>query len=261
MKVTAFIGSARRKHTWQATEKFLHHLQSMGNVEYEMVALSDQNLGICKGCKLCLDKGEELCPHKDDRDMLIEKIMQSDGVVFATPNYSFQMSAWMKIFLDRLGFLFHRPRFFGKTFTSIVAQGVYKGEDIVKYFDFVGNGLGFNVVRGSCITTIEPLTEEGIAKIDDIIAKHSQRFYTQLVKKEYPVPSLIKLMIFRMSRSSMQVMLNQEFRDYNYYRDKGWFASDYYYPVELGPVKRSIGNFFDRRATHVAETKSRVGIF
>ena len=54
--------------------------------------------------------------------MLIEKMMASDGIVFASPNYSFHVSATMKMFLDRLGFVFHRPRFFGKTFTSIIAQ-------------------------------------------------------------------------------------------------------------------------------------------
>ncbi len=89
---------------------------------------------------------------KDDRDVLIEKIMASDGVVFASPNYSFQVSAIMKAFLDRLGFAFHRPRFFGKTFTSIVTQGIYGGGKIVDYLDFVANGLGFNTVKGSCIT-------------------------------------------------------------------------------------------------------------
>jgi multimeric flavodoxin WrbA len=86
---------------------------------------------------------------KDDRDVLIEKVMASDGVVFASPNYSFQVSAIMKTFLDRLGFAFHRPRFFGKTFTSIVAQGIYGGNKIVDYLDFVGFGLGFNTVKGS----------------------------------------------------------------------------------------------------------------
>ena len=87
---------------------------------------------------------------KDDRDLLIEKLMASDGVVFASPNYSYQVSATMKAFLDRLGFVFHRPRFFGKTFTSISVQGIYGGTKIGKYLGFVGNGLGFNTVKGTC---------------------------------------------------------------------------------------------------------------
>jgi multimeric flavodoxin WrbA len=249
MKVTAFIGSARKKHTYNASEKLLQKLQSLGNIEYEIVPLSDYNLETCKGCKLCLDKGEELCPLKDDRDKLIEKIINSDGVIFASPNYSFQVSAKMKIFLYRIGFIFHRPCFFGKAFTSIFAQGIYGGEDIVKYFNFIGNRLGFNVVKGCCITTLEPMTEKGQKNIDKIIDKHSKRFYSKLIKKEYPIPSLFKLMIFRMSRSSIKIMLNEDFRDYTYYMKNGWFESDYYYPVKLSPLKKLTGKYFDMMAT------------
>jgi multimeric flavodoxin WrbA len=83
MKVTAFIGSARKKHTYNASEQFLQKLQSLGDIEYEIVTLSDYNLQICKGCKLCLDKGEEFCPLQDDRYKLIKKInrqiFQHDG--------------------------------------------------------------------------------------------------------------------------------------------------------------------------------------
>jgi multimeric flavodoxin WrbA len=260
MKVTAFVGNAQKRHTYDATLQFLQKLQSFGNIEYEIVRLNDYHLGICRGCRICIDKGEELCPLKDDRDVLIEKILNSDGVIFATPNYSFQVSAWMKIFLDRLGFAFHRPRFFGITFTSLVNQGIYGGQKIVKYLDFIGFGLGFNVVKGSCILTIVPVTEETKKTNDRIIDKQSQRFYSQLIKKKYPSPSLIKLFLFRMARSSMKVMLDAGNRDFAYYMKNGWFESDYYYPVKLSPIKRLVGKFFDRRVAYVARTKNRVGI-
>jgi multimeric flavodoxin WrbA len=245
MKVTAFIGSARKKHTYNASEQFIQKLQSLGEIDYEIVALSDYNLQTCRGCKSCFDKGEEFCPFKDDRDELINKIMTSDGVIFASPNYSFHVSALMKIFLDRLGFIFHRPLFFGKTFTSIVAQGIYGGNDIVKYFNFIGNGLGFNVVKGSCITTLEPMTEKGRKKIDEIISKQSRRFYSELLKRERPTPTLLKLMAFRMSRSSMKIMLDDNYKDFRYYREKGWFESEYYYPVKISPIKNLAGHLFD----------------
>ncbi len=159
-KVTAFVGTARKQHTYYAVQKFLSSLQSLGDVEYEIVALTDFRLGTCRGCKNCFCKGEEFCPLKDDRDVLMGKMMTSDGVVFASPNYSYQVTAVMKMFLDRLGFVFHRPRFFGKTFTSIVAQGICGGSKIVRYLDFVGVGLGFNVVKGSCTTALDPMSDK-----------------------------------------------------------------------------------------------------
>ena len=244
-KVTAFVGTARKKHTYDAVVQFLSNLQGIGDIEYEIVHLSDYRLGICRGCKVCFAKGEEHCPLKDDRDVLIEKMMASDGVVFASPNYSFQVSAMMKIFLDRLGFVFHRPRFFGKTFTSIVAQGIYGGDKIVSYLDFVGNGLGFNTVKGSCLTAFEPMTEKEKQKRDKVLAGQSRRFYETLVKSDYPVPSLLKLMGFRMARTSMRLELDDTSYDYRYFKDKGWFESDYFYPTRLGVLKKAAGSLFD----------------
>ena len=74
------------------------------------------------------------------------------------------------------------------------------------------------------------------------------------VKKEYPTPSLFKLMIFRMSRSTAKLMLNENYRDYTYYREHGWFESNYYYPVKLNPFKKLIGRFFDILATQMAKS-------
>jgi multimeric flavodoxin WrbA len=261
MKVTAFIGNAQKRHTYNASVQFLEKLQSFGNIETEIVQLNDYHLETCKGCRLCMDKGEELCPLKDDRDMLIEKIMSSDGVIFASPNYSFQVSALMKIFLDRLGFFFHRPRFFGIAYTSLVNQGIYGGGKIVKYFNFIGFGLGFNVVRGCCINTIVPVTEERQRRNNKIIDKLSKRFYSKLAESKYPAPSLIKLFLFRMARSSMKIMLNETNRDYAFYKKNGWFESDYYYPVKLNPVKAWVGNLLDKRVAFIARTKNKVGVF
>jgi multimeric flavodoxin WrbA len=247
-KVTVFVGSARKKNTYKAVVQFLEDLQALGDVETEIVRLHDYQLGICRGCCLCFNKGEEFCPLKDDRDVLFDKIKASDGVVFASPNYSWHTSGMMKVFLDRFGFAMHRPRFFGKAFTSIVTQGIGRGGEIVKYFDFFGQSLGFNTVKGTCVTALDPKTEKDQQKIDLALAKLSQRFYARLEQPAHPVPSLLLLAMFRMSRSSMKAMLDERSRDYRYYDEQGWFESDYFYPTRLGALKRVAGKFFDGMA-------------
>jgi len=250
--VTAFVGSARKRGvTYAATRQFLDNLQSFGDVAGEIVFLSDFNLGVCRGCKSCFVRGEECCPFKDDRDVLIEKMMTSDGVVFASPNYSFQVSAIMKTLLDRLGFVFHRPRFHGKTFSGIVVQGIHGGGKIVKYLEFVGGGLGFNVVKGSCITALEPMAEKDRLKMGEALARQSRMFHEQLLEPAHPVPSIFHLMVFRMSRTSMKLMLGSDNRDYTYYRDHGWFESDYYYTTRLGLLKKVVGAIFDWMAARM----------
>ena len=124
MKVTAFVGSARKKHTYKATEQFMYNLQSFGDVECEIVSLSDFHIEICKGCMLCLNKGEELCPFKDDRNMLIDKMNNSDGIIFASPNYSFDVSGLMKVFLDRLRIHFSSSAVFWESMYQHSSSGI-----------------------------------------------------------------------------------------------------------------------------------------
>jgi multimeric flavodoxin WrbA len=188
-KVAVFVGSAHKGGaTYRAARQFLENLESFGGIHGEIVVLSDYNLGVCRGCKVCFERGEERCPLKDDRDVLIDKMAGSDGVVFASPNYSFQVSAILKIFLDRLGFMGHRPRFHGRTFSSIVVQGIYRGGQIVRYLDFVGRALGFNVVKGSCVRTLEPMDDGTLEKMEKILAAQSRRFHARLLKPAPPDP-------------------------------------------------------------------------
>jgi len=244
-RVTAFVGAASRKHTRQAAQQFLSVLESLGGVESELVVLSDYHLAPCRGCKICFMRGESLCPLKDDRDLLIEKVMASDGVVLATPNYSFHVSGTMKTFLDRLGFVFHRPRFFGKAFTNIVVQGFYGGSKILSYLDFVGNGLGFNTVKGSCMTALDPMTEKEQRKLDAIIAAHGRRFYKRMSQPPYPSPSLMKLLIFRMGRTNVRLLSEKTSPDYKYYQEKGWLESGYFYPARLNLFQQAAGGLLD----------------
>jgi multimeric flavodoxin WrbA len=247
-RVTAFVGSAHKKNTYNAVAQFLNNLQALGDVECEIVTLSDYRLGICRGCGLCFGKGEEFCPLKDDRDVLMDKIMASDGVVFATPNYTWDMSGIMKVFLDRFGFACHRPRFFGKAFTSIVTQAVGRGDKIVEYFDFTASILGFDTLKGMTITAFDPRTEKQQQQIDRALAKQSKRFYARLAKPAYPVPSLFRLMLFRIGRTMVNRKADPASLDYRYFADKGWFESDYYYPTRLGALKRIAGHFMDAMA-------------
>ncbi|AGK96686.1 flavodoxin family protein [Clostridium pasteurianum] len=244
-KVTIFIGSQRKQATYQAVQEFEKNLKSYAEIEFEYVFLKDYHIEYCKGCNLCFNKGEEYCPLKDDRDLLIEKMNNSDGVVFATPNYSFQVTALMKCLMDRLAFTLHRPRFFGKTFTAIVTQGIFGGVSIEKYLERIGGNWGFCVTKGCCLTALEPRTELEQRKISKKIKKTSVRFFRELMRPAPSPPSFFKLMVFRLTRTSMMLILNKKYYDYRYFKEKGWFESDYYYDTSLGFIKKIAGNFFD----------------
>lgn len=254
-KVTAIVGSARSKHTHEAVSRFLEHLETLGSIDSEIVMLNDYHLGTCRGCKLCFERGEEACPLGDDRDALIEKISVSDGVVFASPSYMFQVSGLMKTLIDRLAFFGHRPRFFGKAFTNIVVQGLPFGGGIGKYLNLVGSCFGFNTVAGSRIVAREPMTPQDSRKMEKALLKQAKRFHGTLTAEGYPMPTLTMLMGFRIGRTTMKLELDESSRDYEYYREKGWFDATYFYPVRLGPVKATAGKLCDTIGARMARNR------
>ena len=243
-KVIAIIGSARKKATFHAVQKFEENLKLWTDIDFEYIFLHKYHLEFCKGCLACLDYGEHLCSLEDDRDKLFEKMDQADGVILASPNYAFQVSARMKNFLDRFAYFYHRPYFWGKTFTAIITQGVFGGDKIRKYLQTMGKNFGFNVTKGTCVKTLDPMTAQQERKLEKKIHKAAKRFHKQLEQAKNPKPSLFRLMMFRMSRNFIQ-KLDPKYRDYHYYKEQGWFESDYYFETSLGFFKRLMGRFFD----------------
>lgn len=243
-KIIAIIGSQRKGGTYNAVLRFEQFLQEFGPVECENIQLSDVNLGFCRGCKLCFDKGEEFCPLKDDRDLLMQKIEAADGVIFASPNYSFHISARMKNLFDRLAFIFHRPRYFGKCSTTIVTQGIWGGKAIVNYLNDTGANFGFQPVGGCVVNNLEPVPETIRLKNDKVLRKNARTFYQKLFQP-LAAPDLFRLFLFRLTRTAIRVKTGSEYRDFRYYEEKGWFQSPYYYPVKETMINRMFGALFD----------------
>lgn len=257
-KVLAIIGSPHKGETYKAVETFERGLKSMEAVDFEYVWLKDLDLGTCRGCFLCFSKGEKSCPMKDDRDVLLDKIAGADGVVFATPNYALQVTAIMKNFYDRFAFVFHRPCFFYKAATSIVTQGVYGGGDIVKYIDTVSEFWGFRVSKGISLTAppVDRLPEAQ-RKIDSKILESAKNFHTVLNSTKAYTPSLKRLAIFHASRTGIKLTADRKGADYNYFKEKGWYESNFYCDTKLNPAQKSFGALLDKFISNQAEKDKR----
>jgi len=250
-KVTAFIGTQTRNNTYRAMQEFERNLKRHGDIDFEYVFLSDHRLEYCRGCRLCFDKGEEFCPLKDDRDVLLEKMEHSDGIILASPSYAFHVTARMKNLLDRTAFTNHRPRFFGRVCTAVVTQGIMGGGSIVKYLCSAGENMGFRASKGCCVNTLEPMTARAQEALSRKVAKTSVRFYRELARPT-PAPSFFRLAVFRMSRTGIKA-LDDSYKDYRYYAEKGWFESDYYHPTSLGPLKKLVGCLADFAGRRMAK--------
>ena len=98
-------------------------MQKLGDVKFEYLFLQDTHLEMCRGCFNCVSRGEEFCPLKDDREDIEKRILEADGVIFASPVYCQMVSGLMKNFIDRFAYLFHRPVFFQQRGTGTLYYG------------------------------------------------------------------------------------------------------------------------------------------
>ncbi|WP_028044556.1 flavodoxin family protein [Candidatus Stoquefichus massiliensis] len=84
-------------------DAFIKGVQERGNLVTKM-NLKDQDIHFCKGCLVCQNK--KSCVIQDDGNEIVEKMKNSDVIVFATPIYFYEMSGQMKTLLDRTNPLF-----------------------------------------------------------------------------------------------------------------------------------------------------------
>ena len=112
MKIVTIMGSPRKGNTYRAVRRIEENMKAMGDVEFEYLWLKDASLANCKGCTVCFLKGEQRCPLKDGREEIEKRMLDADGVIFASPNYASNVSGLMKTFIDRFAYAGHRPRFY-----------------------------------------------------------------------------------------------------------------------------------------------------
>jgi len=68
MRILAICGSPRKGNTYKVMKTIQ---DSFPEIEYKILMLKDLNFELCRGCYSCVVKGEEYCPIKDNRDMII----------------------------------------------------------------------------------------------------------------------------------------------------------------------------------------------
>ncbi len=105
-KILAFNGSARKMgNTWFLLQRFLEGAKKSGGVSEEITA-HEINLEYCTGCLRC-NLLKRCSIRGDDWNMLSEKILDSDVLVFATPIYFHHVSAQLKKIIDRFRSFVH----------------------------------------------------------------------------------------------------------------------------------------------------------
>lgn len=79
-------------------DQFLLGAKEAGN-DVEKISLSDKKIGFCIACYACQKTSR--CFQKDDMGEILQKMIDCDCIVMATPVYFYTMDAQMKALIDR----------------------------------------------------------------------------------------------------------------------------------------------------------------
>ena len=97
MKIVIINGSARKGNTLTAINAFIKGAAEKN--EIEVIAPDKLHISPCKGCGACqCHKG---CVDQDDTNTTIDKLVEADMILFATPVYWWGMPAQLKQVIDK----------------------------------------------------------------------------------------------------------------------------------------------------------------
>lgn len=107
MKVVAIVGSPRKNGNTEILAS--HALKSIAEegIETELISLSGKEIKPCNSCMACQKNGE--CIIKDDFPPILNKMIERDGIILASPVYFGSCTALLKALMERAGFI-SRPR-------------------------------------------------------------------------------------------------------------------------------------------------------
>jgi multimeric flavodoxin WrbA len=80
-------------------DQFMLGAKEAGN-QAEKIFLRDKEINYCLGCLDCQSNGG-VCVQNDDMDAILDKMIQADVLVMATPIYFYNMNAQLKVLIDR----------------------------------------------------------------------------------------------------------------------------------------------------------------
>ena len=106
MKVVAFNGSPRKEgNTATLIRHVLDELENEG-IETEIVHIGGKSIHGCTACGKCVENKDKKCViDKDIVNDCIEKILEADGIILASPTYFADLTPELKAFIDRAGFV------------------------------------------------------------------------------------------------------------------------------------------------------------
>ncbi len=217
MKVLLISSSPHKEKssTFLLATEVLRGLEEEG-VSSQVLHLDDFRVFFCKHCEEC-HKNILRCSLKDSVAMILDKMLDADGIILASPNYINQVTASMKALFDRSAHFIHCKRLLGKYIAGVVTSGSGQNKEVLDYMGFYGHTCGAQYSGG--VSSLQKLTED---KKEEAFLLGKKLASDIKEKKLYPQQEKI-IEAGREHFARIIKLRKDEWQDeYKYWVQKGW---------------------------------------
>lgn len=221
VEILALCGSPRRDRSRTAwlVQSVLTEAKNRGaNITYIDVASSKINP--CLACDRCHHLG--YCVQKDDFSQIFEKISAADGIVLGSPVYIYQVTAQLKMFIDRLGNAIHCQRLAGKYGAVVTTAGGAGHEETALYLEQLIGRLGAQYVGRVAGTLDDGPVDPGSTLVLEAKALGARLVEAITAKEEYPD----QVQAILAQRGYFREVIGRRGEDwpweYRFWQEKGW---------------------------------------
>lgn len=159
-RITVIIGSPNNSASnTRKTVEYLFDCVRCDEKEYELniVELSRLNIHRCAGCLDCFMRCELCARFDDDMSMIVDRMMESDMIIFACPVYAHNVPGIMKDFIDRISYALHIMKFAGKYGAIISVSGSNGNVFVNEYLSKIQMYFGMKVIGSASVKIVDGL--------------------------------------------------------------------------------------------------------
>ena len=182
----------------------------------EIINLCDAHISFCRHCEQCHRKILH-CSVADSIPGIINKMLEADGIILASPNYINQVNAQMKVLFDRSSHFIHCKRLLGKYIVGAVSSGSGRDKEVLDYIGYYSNVCGAQYSGG--VSSGLPISKE---KMEEARRLGARLALDIKEKKIYPE----QIAFIEKGRQYFAEVIkkrkNEWIDEYKYWQDKGW---------------------------------------
>lgn len=217
MKILLICASPRKKksRTFALAKEVLRAALDKG-AKAETIHLCDCKISFCRHCELC-HKRIMRCPIKDGAIKIMEKMLEADGIILATPNYLNHVTASMKALFDRAAHFTHCRRLLDKYIAGVVSSGSGHDQGVLDYIRYYAHACAAQYSGGvsSAAYAVGQKLQEAYALGEKLVSDSKE-------KKVYPGQrELIEKGRQHFARI-IRMRKEEWVQEYRYWLERGW---------------------------------------